>query len=241
MYLNILKKDLKRKKTMNIILLLFIALAAMFVSSSVNNIIAVTGGLDYYFGKAGITDYFAATMSKSLTEDIKTTLDNSDNVESYGIEPVIYLSSGNVFYNGEKTDKISNTSFIMPCDKMQITYFDADNNPIRSVEKGKVLISCGLMKDAGMSVGDKIEIKIGSTKKSFEIAGNFKDAALGSKIMYMIRFMVNPEDYADFSADSDAGLYDGSLCYIKSNDVNALDKELSDIDSGILLCVQKLR
>lgn len=44
MYLNILKKDLKSKKTMNMILLVFIILATMFVSSSVNNILRVTNG-----------------------------------------------------------------------------------------------------------------------------------------------------------------------------------------------------
>ena len=33
MYLNILKRDLKRKKTMNIILLLFTILASIFVAS----------------------------------------------------------------------------------------------------------------------------------------------------------------------------------------------------------------
>lgn len=49
MYLNILKKDLKRKKAMSVILLVFIILATMFVSSSVNNILSVTTALDNYF------------------------------------------------------------------------------------------------------------------------------------------------------------------------------------------------
>ena len=48
MYLNILKKDLKRKKAMNAILLVFVILATMFVSSSVNNILSVTTALDSY-------------------------------------------------------------------------------------------------------------------------------------------------------------------------------------------------
>ena len=39
MYLNILKKDLKRKKTMNMILLVFIILATMFVASGLNNVL----------------------------------------------------------------------------------------------------------------------------------------------------------------------------------------------------------
>ena len=41
MYADILKRDLKRKRAMNIILLVFVILATMFVSSSVNNIINV--------------------------------------------------------------------------------------------------------------------------------------------------------------------------------------------------------
>ena len=67
MYLNILKKDLKRKRAMNIILLVFIILATMFVSSSVNNIISVTTALDNYFEMANVPDYFAATMNKILS------------------------------------------------------------------------------------------------------------------------------------------------------------------------------
>ncbi len=49
MYLRILKKDLKRKRAMNVILLVFIILASMFMSSGVSNIITVTTALDSYF------------------------------------------------------------------------------------------------------------------------------------------------------------------------------------------------
>ena len=49
MFRRILKKDLKRKKTMNIIILLFVIMCSMFAAASVNNIIAVTGGIDHFF------------------------------------------------------------------------------------------------------------------------------------------------------------------------------------------------
>jgi len=62
MFLNILKKDLKRKKTMNVILQLFITLAAMFVSSGLNNVFTVMDGTDYYLDKAGIGDFVLITM-----------------------------------------------------------------------------------------------------------------------------------------------------------------------------------
>ena len=44
MYLNILKRDLKRNRTMNIILLLFVILAAMFVASGLNNVVTILNG-----------------------------------------------------------------------------------------------------------------------------------------------------------------------------------------------------
>ena len=44
MFLRILKKDIKRKKTMNIIMLVFIILASMFVASGLNNVITIANG-----------------------------------------------------------------------------------------------------------------------------------------------------------------------------------------------------
>ncbi len=41
MFFDILKRDLKRKKTMNVIVLLFVILSVMFISSSVTNLTAV--------------------------------------------------------------------------------------------------------------------------------------------------------------------------------------------------------
>ena len=61
MFWRILKKDLKRKKTMNIILLLFVILGSMFAAAAVNNIIAVTGGIEHYFDAADVPDIIVLT------------------------------------------------------------------------------------------------------------------------------------------------------------------------------------
>ena len=66
MYLRILKKDLKRKLTMNIILFVFIVLAAMFISSSANNIFAVIGGTDHFMDMAGVPDMVAVSSRATV-------------------------------------------------------------------------------------------------------------------------------------------------------------------------------
>ena len=69
MFLRIFKKDIKRKKTMNIIMLVFIILASMFVASGLNNVITIANGTNYFFDQAGLGDYIAARKgSESSTE-----------------------------------------------------------------------------------------------------------------------------------------------------------------------------
>ena len=62
MLFRILKKDLKRKKVMNAILLCFILLATMFVASGISNVVSVMNGTDSYLDKAEIGDYVVISM-----------------------------------------------------------------------------------------------------------------------------------------------------------------------------------
>ena len=69
MYFGILKRDLKRKKTMNTILLIFMILSVMFVSSSVNTMLSVMSATDRFLDLSGAEDYFAATIGEKSGED----------------------------------------------------------------------------------------------------------------------------------------------------------------------------
>ncbi|MBR1731263.1 MAG: ABC transporter permease, partial [Ruminococcus sp.] len=95
MYLRILKKDIKRKKTMNVILLLFVILSAMFAASSVNNIVTVMNGIDYFFDKAGMTDFYYATQGAEAEKTVEQFLKDNKNVSDYGSEQVLFISSDN--------------------------------------------------------------------------------------------------------------------------------------------------
>ena len=56
MLFRILKKDLKRKKVMNAILLCFILLATMFVASGISNVGSVMTGTESSLDQAEIGD-----------------------------------------------------------------------------------------------------------------------------------------------------------------------------------------
>ena len=85
MFFRILKKDFKRKKTMNVILWLFVILAAMFVASGINNVVTVMNGTDYYLDKAGIGDYVVITMGENCLGALDEALEN-DEIAAAGLD-----------------------------------------------------------------------------------------------------------------------------------------------------------
>ena len=84
MFWDILRKDLKRKKTINIVILLFIILAAMFVASGLNNVLTVVNGTDYYLNQADIGDYVVLTQQGD--GGVPELLDTCQYVKDYRMD-----------------------------------------------------------------------------------------------------------------------------------------------------------
>ncbi len=235
MYLNILKKDLKRKKTMNVIVLLFVVLSAMFAASSVNNIIAVVTGIDYYFEKAGMSDYFVVTLD-STNADMEQTLLDEPYVTDVRRESAIFADRTNFKRSGEYLSDTTNTIFIMSVTDTKLNYFDSQNNVITGIERGKAYISGNVPEMSGIRVGDKFTINYGNAELELEYGGFAKDAFLGSQFMGNSRFILNSEDFDVIAADEYAKLAAGSTYYIDTGDIPALEASLADAN-GILLSI----
>ncbi len=234
MYLSILKKDLKRKKTMNCILLLFVILSAMFAASSINNIVAVLTGRDSYFDKAGVKDYFIISRGEKLGEDgeLYSILKNSSVVTDVAREECLYVTDSNIRYpDGSKVCEYTNASDINSIDRVALNYFDKDNNVIKSIEKGKIYTNVGFFKEANLSEGDRINVEMDGTVLELEVAGSFKDAPLGSDMMGVKRFLINDDDYKTLLANEKITSNSiGYLYYADTTDIQELEKELADVD-----------
>jgi len=218
MVLNILKKDLKRKRAMNIILLLFIILATMFVSSSVNNIINVTTALDNYFEMANAPDYFAAAMNKNLAVDIDEAVSSASAVDSYATENILFLSPDNFIYEDE--DIISEAGTHLVQSDIYMNYFLSDGSILETVGKGEFYMTEGKADAIGIDVGDRLTIELNGVSREFVLADKIKDALFGSNQMAVTRYIISGEDFNCFlSAENTEGYYGGTLVYIYSSNI----------------------
>ena len=109
MFFRILRNDLKRKKIMNTVLLLFVILSAMFAASSANNMVSVYGGIDYFAEKAGMSDYIVLTLNENGSCPADDAIKRAKSVTDTKKEDIIYLASKNLKKDGKKYVDFENT------------------------------------------------------------------------------------------------------------------------------------
>ncbi len=238
MFWRILKKDLKRKRAMNVILLVFIILASMFMSSGVSNIITVMTALDSYFEMADVPDYWAMSENKSSDKDICGTLENASAIDEFRIEEFVSMSQSNITRVGEPLNA-SNLSqkLVLQSDRdMGINYFLDDESILKSVPKGKIYATRFTEKNMGLKAGDKITVEIEGVSREFTFAGGFKDAVLGSELMGIKRFIINDEDFDEYVSDETIkNMYGGKFVYIHTDDLDRTLSRIADISDSFTI------
>lgn len=232
MFIRILKRDLKRKKTMNIILLIFIILASMFVASGLNNVITVMNGTDYYLDKAGVGDYVIITQGGDAIGKSDEILKDCSCVDDYKIEPVLYTGGDSIKLADGEAAKTKNSSLIQSVDKLKLNYYDINNEIIKEVPQGHVYVSGSFLEDNDLEKGDKINITIGDVNMDLIVEGKAKDALLGSALMGNQRFILNDADagriYEDESLNEN---YKGEIVYVDTDDLEDFASVVTDIPS----------
>lgn len=223
MFLTILKKDLKRRKATNAILLVFIMLAAMFFSSSVNNVLAVLGGIDYFSEKANAPELLAFQIQ---TEEVSNLLSELESVTSYDSVSMLVLSPPQITVDGEPTGDFS--PYLMPFAEQKLIYFDKDNQPITDVAPGTVRVSATAMREAGLNTGDVIQFELDGTLRVLTVAGSLKDATCLGRV-----YIMNAQEYDAWLRETDELIT--TVHYIYTNDRSDAMEQLINAFPSLLI------
>lgn len=213
MYASILKKDLKRKKTMNLILFLFIILATTFIAGSVNNMQAVMTALDTYFEEANVPDQWIAANSEEAAEKAKEIAEDEGGEVLW--QELIQVAAEDVLV-GEKKIDYSNTIVISDLKNTNII-FTEDDEPLQEVKEGEMYAPTRFFGEEGavLQVGDEVTIELGDVKKTFTVKGGVKDALFGSGMIGMSRLLVSEKDYEELLKQESANFQ--NLCIYVEN------------------------
>ncbi len=233
MYINILKRDLKRKKTMNIILLIFIIMASAFISSSVNNLLAITGAVDTYTEKSEVSDLIVLFYENDETEkSMDNLLENTDIVSDYFCSKILLTTKKNILING-KPCEYSNAIGIATPDLLGFKIFNSDNSVIEKVNDGEIYISNYHLNAWNLNVGDTVKVY----DTTFTVAGGVKNILYGSPMMGMQTFMISENDYNKVCDESDNTYILNYL--INIDDLEGFDNEYNKLGLSPLMYINK--
>ncbi len=234
MFWRILKKDLKRKKTMNIILLLFVILCSMFAAAAVNNIIAVTGGIEHYFDVAEVPDV-TVMMMHSEENDLGEKIGELTSVKEIRTEHWLCVYSSKFFkYNGKELENFTNTAGLISDNEMAINYFDDNNNIIESVDKGCFYANAPFLQDIDIKEGDEVELDVGDSHLTLKFMGRFKGALFASGNTNPPYLIINSADYDYLDKDEATHIVNYRQIYINTSDVDEI-RELVKNYSGVYI------
>lgn len=226
MYLRILKRDLRRRKTMNVILLLFTILAAMFVSSGLANVITAMNGTDYFFNQAGLKDYVVFTQGGD--GGVPELLKDGNCVKSYNMENIIWTSNDDVTSDGAKLKGKNNTMVLQSLQKDEFRFFLTDNSELTGINAGDIYLTAGVLSKNDLKVGDELRLRMHDVDETFRIAGEIKDALLGSDMMGNTRLLISDEDFQKFWTSKELEPYQGRIFNIETDDTKALSALLTE-------------
>ena len=232
MFWRILKKDLKRKKTMNIILLLFVILCSMFAAAAVNNIIAVTGGIEHYFDAADVPDIIVRMLT-SEENDLEEKIGELACVKEIRSEHWLCVSSSKYFsHNGKELDNFTNAAYLLSDSEMAINYFDENNNIIESVEKGCFYANDPFLQDLIIKKGDEVELTVGNSHLTLKFMGRFKGALFDSGNTASPYLIMNSADYDYLDRDEATHIMNGKQFCVNTSDVDEI-REFAKNYSGV--------
>ena len=168
MNFRMLRKDLRRKKSINLILLVFIFLSTMFIAGSLNNFAVIMNGVENFMKQAGVKDFLIVTMGESpgeLSENdraIEEFLENQEQVKDFTVDDSLFLSKNQVKRKDGKKTSMDSTGILNSFPMKQQKFFDKGNQEIASVERGAIYLSQRMAKDNKLETGDAVVIFTGT-------------------------------------------------------------------------------
>ena len=192
----ILKKDLLRKKVITIVVLLFIFLAALLVSSGVNLIVETTNSLNFLFSKAKTPHFVQMHAGRLDQQVIARWAAADDRVQEQQTVEMITIDGTNLFLGDSQKpeeNSIMDISFVKQNPSFDYL-LNLDNQIIR-LSPGEVGIPIYYRQQRNIEIGDKIQLRTGSWTKELTVAAFVRDSQMNPAIVHSKRFLVHEADF----------------------------------------------
>lgn len=196
MFLKILKKDLKRKKAMNAVLFVLIALASTLIATSTNLMVSTTTAVNNFIKTSQVADLNIMTSNTPENDKkIEEWMNSQSSIGFYYFDVQIGVSSKAITVPSESKELSGNISIYLTTLPVDVNHVFGQNDERFTLEDGEIGLPINIKNTTGIKLGDKLTIDVEGLSKTFTVKEFFKDALLGSDLIGLKRLLISQHDY----------------------------------------------
>lgn len=203
---SILKKDLKKNKAINAVLLLFIAISACLISTGTVIIIQLFNSIDSMYKIAQPPHFMQMHVGDINEDEIGKFADNYDYVTDWQIIDMLNIDGSKIWVtNSDNTtyslsDCMLGLGMVKENEKYDLL-LDSDNKPVYP-QKGEIGVPIILLENYNINIGDTITISEGDFIKEFTVKYFLRDPQMNSTLCSSTRFLLNEDDISELQQTS---------------------------------------
>lgn len=197
MFHRLIVNDIKKSKTVTLIIVFFIALAVMLATLATIVIINLTGSVQVLMDQAKTPHFLQMHTGDIDTKRLHAFADSHQNVADFQILDYYNVENTNIIADDKSfASNAQDNGVSIQSDRFDYL-LDLDGNIIQA-KPGQVYAPINYMKDDTVHVGDIMSFGV----VKLRVAGFLRDSQMNSSLSSSKRFLVHEEDY---KAISDAG------------------------------------
>lgn len=196
---SIMKRELKKHKWINGVLVFFIMISTCLISAGVLIVMQLFNSINSLYDIAKPPHFLQMHTGEIQEEQIKNFAANDDNVVDYQIIDMMNLDGSNIWVtkpNGESyslSDCMLGLGFITEPEKYDML-LDTENQPV-DLKEGEIGVPLMLLDSYNIDIGDKITLSDGQFSQTFNVVTFLRDAQMNSTLCSSTRFLLNDNDF----------------------------------------------
>ncbi|WP_234410419.1 ABC transporter permease [Caldalkalibacillus mannanilyticus] len=191
-----MRKDLNRKKTITLTLIIFIMLSSILVSTGSSMISKLYHSIDHLFTNSK-TPHFVQMHAGDLDQAaLENWAQSHDLVKDYQLVEMVNIDGANIIIgkNSEpETNSVMDISFVKQNGRFD--YLLTLENNIAYVSPGAVGVPIYYLQRNDLKLGDTLVVSNGSLQMSFTITHFVRDSLMNPSVVHSKRFLLHENDY----------------------------------------------
>jgi ABC-type antimicrobial peptide transport system, permease component len=191
-----IRNDIRKNKAINVILCLFITLAAMLVSGAFSIIVEMMGAMDSFFEAAQPAHYLQMVSEDFDQKAIDDFAAGNDLVKACQTAELLTIDNSYIFYGDTEqchSSSVMENSFVKQSPSFD--YLLDENNNIIRLGQGQIAVPLYTIDTFGLKKGDTVTVREGGFDMAFVITAFVRDSQMNPSLVSSKRFVVSDADF----------------------------------------------